>query len=530
MKDGRRFHLRDFWLENLNNDDIEFILKQSVDPVNSEEYIGEGRINIFKALQSNSIPEIISDITSPIDGELVVRDIDIIGVAKGEKYKIYYGEGLYPSNWIEIDARDNPDGEISSSFDISNIGDGDYTLKLEVYKEGTTINSFSRIRIYKDIHEGWGKKLDSTIYSNHISDLNLDGNKEVIITSGKFVYVFDSEGEIKDGWPKEHSNGDAFASIGNLDEDTALEVVIASYEKLQIFNYDGDDLLDLDVNGVFPSHPVIDDIDGDGRNEIIVGTRRGYVFMWDLLSSYTSADSQWPMFQQNVRNNGVRIDKGTEISSVEISSFDFSCVDDTFLGSCNEKGELCVFGENLIEDETIDLESGREYLFFGYIEGGCYLNLYDLVIRDKIIPLSLTSRNKVVAQFILDGTIYGIKGDVNVKCRVNGDAKLTNKYMTEITGNLDLYEDCNYCNSCETCSDSDGGLNYYLVGTTHGKNYREGVGPNNDSCESDIALREFYCWKQWVPWSKDEQSIVISSDYICPNGCDEGMCKIPEGF
>ena len=70
--------------------------------------------------------------------------------------------------------------------------------------------------------------------------------------------------------------------------------------------------------------------------------------------------------------------------------FEFKCEDGTLFGSCNENGEVCAGGENLIKDNSkISLDAG-EYLFFGFIEGSCYQDLYDLQIGDLKFPLTVT--------------------------------------------------------------------------------------------------------------------------------------------
>ncbi|MBS3151054.1 S8 family serine peptidase [Candidatus Woesearchaeota archaeon] len=868
---------------NYDPEQIKQILTQSSDPTISEEYIGVGRINVKSALDFNPV-NAVSEITSPQNGEYVVDNTVITGIANGDSYKVYYGSGLYPETWIEISSGSQSDGQdILATFYAEHLESATYTLKLEVSKNGNLINSFSRIFVNTEIHKGWGKKLEGgidSIYSNHVSDLDLDGSKEVIVTSFTYVYVFDSEGEIKAGWPKKHNVGETLVSIGNLDDDLENEILVASSRGLQILDYNGDVLLDLDVSeGDHPSHPiiddidgdgnneivvayesrwydeeglkgggiyvfenngnikegwpvyisdfiegtpnvvdvdndglkeivlggvynkneekckvyifngdgknnpngpvkrgwpftidttfcdisssvvadldedghleiisnvdgysyvlnkngrikygpfgngnskyaspsvadfdrdgnlevvigdshgdgilvfsndgilnrwnvpgrsvllisfmpgrsspiagnvdnddeleiiqyppnkdkiyawdldgslingwpkvvrdnkygaiaspVIDDIDGDGNNEIVVGTRDGYIFMFDLESSYNPLDnSEWPMFQRNVQNNGIRINKD-RVHPGERNPSGFSCVDGTFLGDCNDYSEVCATGENLIEDNIVNLLNGKEYLFFGFIEGACYLGLYDLFIGEqnivklervgsggvviinvdgvietiyprstkvingvqienretfydpndpdrsssatlvilsknislkvkesisigdqKLLPLSTINSAKgrrVVAQFISNGDIMG---DVSAKCRIMvGNVKLINKYLIEITGNLDLYEDCNYCGSCETCSDSDGGVDYYekgsitnepLFGVFEDICLKDNQSPSPGQPEQENLLLEGYCDSNGV--------IGRITKYNCENGCENGVCNFDNRF
>ena len=100
-------------------------------------------------------------------------------------------------------------------------------------------------------------------------------------------------------------------------------------------------------------------------------------------------------------------------------------------------------------------------------------------------------------------------------------------------------ESCNGNETCETCNtdcgdcvpetvqctDSDGGLNYNTKGTTYGKDYEEVVKDHIDYCKTDaIRVQEFYCTTQPVPWSNNDETIVIGNLYTCPNGCQDGAC------
>lgn len=72
--------------------------------------------------------------------------------------------------------------------------------------------------------------------------------------------------------------------------------------------------------------------------------------------------------------------------------------------------------------------------------------------------------------------------------------------------------------SPEECEDSDGGLNYNVLGEVYLDKKKQ------DSCLSATTLREYYC-------KYGKSSTTISSvDYKCPNGCSNGACKTPENI
>ncbi len=72
-----------------------------------------------------------------------------------------------------------------------------------------------------------------------------------------------------------------------------------------------------------------------------------------------------------------------------------------------------------------------------------------------------------------------------------------------------------------TCTDSDGGINYYTKGTTTictSTSQSGGCGVFADTCTGSI-LKEGYC----------ENSLLKTINYTCPYGCREGVCVADNG-
>ena len=215
------------------------------------------------------------------------------------------------------------------------------------------------------------------------------------------------------------------------------------------------------------------------------------------------------------------------------SGLDFQCEDGTLFGSCNEKGEICAGGENLIYDDNVNLDPG-EYLFFGFIEGACYQDLYDLYVGDLKFPLTVTKsgkEKKVVSEFVVDPYFSEYSsGDLNVKCRVLGsgwDVDLTKKYFGRVSDDAGLYDDCDYCGKCEGEEDSiskdemcpdfngDNKVNFedfFLLSDIFGKNKDDKFYNKNFDLDEDgsIGLDDFF---------------KFASDFgkEC-NGLDDGSC------
>jgi hypothetical protein len=73
-----------------------------------------------------------------------------------------------------------------------------------------------------------------------------------------------------------------------------------------------------------------------------------------------------------------------------------------------------------------------------------------------------------------------------------------------------------------TCTDSDGGINYYVKGKAC-----EGSKCNEDSCQDETYLLESDCgWESGI--KESSHSGLGGSGYECPNGCQDGACVIKE--
>jgi len=64
-----------------------------------------------------------------------------------------------------------------------------------------------------------------------------------------------------------------------------------------------------------------------------------------------------------------------------------------------------------------------------------------------------------------------------------------------------------------TCSDSDGGTNYYVKGTITGNLASGDI--RSDMCINSVTLRELFCNSNNIGWP---------ALYDCPNGCKDGVC------
>ena len=79
--------------------EVRTIIHSTTDDVNSDDYIGIGRINAYKAIMIDSTP--VAKLGSSLDDAVIQETIDISGTANGTdflNYTLFYGFGAYPSS------------------------------------------------------------------------------------------------------------------------------------------------------------------------------------------------------------------------------------------------------------------------------------------------------------------------------------------------------------------------------------------------------------------------------------------------
>jgi subtilisin family serine protease len=113
------------------NDQLANILRNSVDIIPTDQYIGTGRINAAAAVRVDApLPEV--NLALP---ETIYGDVDIPGTAAGNGfvgYSLDYGKGSNPTNWTSFFSSDIPvpNGTLFSGFPTPQLGEGQYTFRL----------------------------------------------------------------------------------------------------------------------------------------------------------------------------------------------------------------------------------------------------------------------------------------------------------------------------------------------------------------------------------------------------------------
>ncbi len=165
---------------------------------------------------------------------------------------------------------------------------------------------------------GWPKPLLDYGAAIALADINQDGVAEIIATSETpLVSVFDLSGQMLPGWPQQLSADLADyltlsqPSVGDVDGDGRMEIVIQNkYDDmlLYVFNSDGTlhsgwpvSLATYDPSAYMAAQPVMADVNGDGRQEIVTYTSTNRVFVF---SADGSLPAGWPISLTNISITG----------------------------------------------------------------------------------------------------------------------------------------------------------------------------------------------------------------------------------
>lgn len=155
----------------------------------------------------------------------------------------------------------------------------------------------------------FGKSVGHTWSSAVVCDIDADGSKDIITAHGNgLISVLDKDGYFKPGWPQTPLNVSARSvKADDLDGDGKCEIVVGygvgSAESVYVFNYDGtikNGWPQMDASkqasqgwsyGMFMNGITIADLDKDGTKEIIVPTDTSFISVYKPDGSLVKANS-----------------------------------------------------------------------------------------------------------------------------------------------------------------------------------------------------------------------------------------------
>jgi hypothetical protein len=222
-----------------------------------------------------------------------------------------------------------PDGEVRWSrelapgepaSDIPVVGDVDGDGRLEIFTDAGEARLLYAFR-----HDGqplggaWPVPLPAAVPGKILADLNRDGRLELIGLANSAdqaarLFVLDADGTLlaswhvdtcwaSAGWPRR------FPAVGNFDDDRDLEIIAPlGCSQLALFDLQNTNgpVWVRDVSGLILASPVVGDLDGDGRDEAVVGTEdpfavggRGLAGGLYALDGYGTPLPGWPVLVES---------------------------------------------------------------------------------------------------------------------------------------------------------------------------------------------------------------------------------------
>ncbi|MBI4439191.1 S8 family serine peptidase [Candidatus Woesearchaeota archaeon] len=186
-------------------------------------------------------------------------------------------------------------GEVLSSSNSPVLGDLDGDGKLEILSGGNN----GTLTVYGSDGSPFRSfplriKVGEAQSDPAVSDIDGDGSADIIIRSGKNVYVLNNNGVVAPGWPQSMPDYVSMVNpvIGDADGDGNKDIIVGN----NAWRSNG-----LPVPG-FPkkikdfslgtsSSSALGDIDGDGKLELVIGPTQfeHYIYVYDLSGSTSSA-------------------------------------------------------------------------------------------------------------------------------------------------------------------------------------------------------------------------------------------------
>jgi len=143
-----------------------------------------------------------------------------------------------------------------------------------------------------------------------IGDINSDGELEILIASRFLMFIISSDGELSyyAMLPESNFLYEGFGAIGDVDGDNRCEIVIGGITTIWIFDWDDKRFYSIPIGWEQNAKPAtLVDIDGDSDVDILVaGQDRLYAF--DLLSSGFRIDFPFPSINGSYIGNYMLID------------------------------------------------------------------------------------------------------------------------------------------------------------------------------------------------------------------------------
>ncbi len=288
---------------------IKNAMKSSSRDLGSDVYTqGAGRIDALAAHQV-TLPPLSARLSSTPSSYCMRNQIIVSGFVNGSNlaapYVFEYGSGLTPSSWTQISSS-SVLGNHSFAFNATGLS-GKYAIRLRAKNSFGNLSEDRIVDNLKDLpckpgfpYTKWYGNDWIHVNGPAVADFDNDGMKEIALHASidrenGSVFVVGSNGALKFGWPRYGiSWADSSVAAGDIDNNGDLELVAvgrgynvfrpSNFSRVFIYNHDGSGFNSstgffgqMKGDAIF-TDAVLDDLDNDGKLEVIVPSSGDSVF------------------------------------------------------------------------------------------------------------------------------------------------------------------------------------------------------------------------------------------------------------
>lgn len=159
--------------------------------------------------------------------------------------------------------------------------------------------------------EKWSRPdSDASFTSLAAADINDDGAADIVSVSGGRIWCMNRNGSLMEGFPVRIAKREEVCSdpvIGDVDGDGRPDIIVStSGGRIAAVDAHGHEIagFPLPLYGERPLSPSIDDLDGDGRVELLCASDAGKLAVWDMDGSAESLSGAWPMARHDAAGTG----------------------------------------------------------------------------------------------------------------------------------------------------------------------------------------------------------------------------------
>lgn len=250
-------------------------------PAGWDKYLGAGRLDVGDAVQVPSVSDATVVITAPAERDYVHDSDEVTGTATGNSYVVEIGAGVYPSTWQQLGSGGPITNGTLGVFDSAGVPDGYYTFRVQSGDARETV------RCYYDhlLRQGFPHTTpNSTDAAAVVSDLDGDGEDEIIRSYLEGIDVVDGDGQSAPGFPIQTSLSGLSTlvspAVGDIQGDSKREIVLLGwtcqtkyYMRARAYSSAGAMLWSFSAEDEFSyqnAPPMLVDSNFDGKHEIVL--------------------------------------------------------------------------------------------------------------------------------------------------------------------------------------------------------------------------------------------------------------------